>query len=317
MASRPLVTFVDDVKITDEIQGIVERAQHRLILVCPFHDHWNGLQSRIMQASKRGVEVIICFNPQRLGQREQQDPARFYEEVLGIPIEGLHAKIYANESEVLITSMNLQDRPALNSREAGLLVRDPDIKSDIDKYINELTGGAVRASVANESDVISAQNPTALSESGLNYRIGQERSASIKPKGYCIKCGQGNRDGYTPFTPLGGCCYRTTVPLGSDGRPNLNDPAFLSTPFEHCHGCRSTGQFYLEHPLCPDCIANHEWFCTKCKRPLDGPRERYPYHCGPWGNHYEMELRYCHRCGKDNPGNTFPFCYEHRDSSRV
>ena len=276
--------FVSEGELVGEVENIIRQAQRKLVLVSPFnyHSQWGRLADDI--ASKgldKNVDVTIYYNPHPPGA-DQANPADPYEGVTGVPVENLHAKIYANETKALVTSMNLQDRSALNSREAGILVLDPNLLQQIHDYISSLTAATVEGSVVKD-----------LTDFGSLPQPQGGKTA------FCIACGAKKEFDFSrPFCPTGG-------------------HAFASAAGEYCHGCRRETKTALNAPLCSDCVSAKGYgYCIACSNQKEfNPRQPF---CRFGGHNFAYAVgQYCHKCGnKTQTNRDNPLCPDCRDAGQ-
>lgn len=124
-------------QIASEIQNLIVKSEKYLILVSPFVNltKWQLLETAIVNAHKRGV-VINMYVRNDPNNHETWEQI----EAMGITpklIKNLHSKIYFNEKEGLITSMNLLSYSATNSIEFGLLFQEKDELDELKKYIKQ------------------------------------------------------------------------------------------------------------------------------------------------------------------------------------
>ena len=247
------VEFLADWQVGDALLRIVAQARERLALVSPYNRHWGHLKREVASARQRGVAVTIYYRadePDPLGQldrgtvdrgtgdRVTMDGAAVRgatgDSITAVPVRMLHAKIYANESVALITTMNLVETSAMYSREVGLLIADAKLRRQVDDYIKSLHDDAVAE----------APQPDApIPEGRMAYRNGAGRvptgaiaEAPAKLPGFCIECGDAK--GFEPERPLCAPCYGR---FGRNGAHRV------------CHRCGEPHPAQLNEPLCQAC----------------------------------------------------------------
>ena len=187
-------------------------------------------------------------------REEQENPAQDYPG-LGIesfPVFWLHAKIYANEMAVIITSQNLTERSGENARDVGLLVRDTDLFREILRYVESLSspGQSRQITVHNGSRQDRQQAAAANS-------VSQPSQACLvcdKPQPYDLKkplC----RDCWDRDT---GFCIRCKKVLPRDLKIVLcRRPCWERHRLEghrHCHLCGQDAATQKDKPLCEKCF---------------------------------------------------------------
>ena len=112
--SSPSVEVLTDDQITPRVLDILRNAEQHVALVSPYNKFWTHLRNEVKRAVARGVRVHFLY---RAGEHNEDIEGL---EGLGVKVyavDNLHAKIYLNESSVLITSMNLHESSSKNSME--------------------------------------------------------------------------------------------------------------------------------------------------------------------------------------------------------
>ncbi|MBM3945607.1 MAG: hypothetical protein FJ317_09010, partial [SAR202 cluster bacterium] len=117
--SKPTV-FTDD-RVASAVLDVIRNAERYVVLVSPYNQFWDHLRDDLRLAVRRNVQVTLIY-------REDQ-PATDIDWVgsLGVTVYGvgrLHAKIFMNESVLLVTSMNLLETSSKNSKEIAIQIND-------------------------------------------------------------------------------------------------------------------------------------------------------------------------------------------------
>lgn len=90
--SENAVEFLADWQISDAVLRVITQARQRLTLVSPYNKHWGHLKREVAAAHNRGVAVTICY------RADEPSPLVDYDDITGVPVRMLHAKIYASEA---------------------------------------------------------------------------------------------------------------------------------------------------------------------------------------------------------------------------
>ena len=133
-ASSPIVINDD---VSSAVTKLIREANERLILVSPYNSFWDHLRNEIHLAiTKRGVQVTVVY---REGEKENDDIIWLRKEGATVHVvDRLHAKLYLNESSVLLTSMNLLQSSREKSKEVGIYVNDADAQRELRNYVDDL-----------------------------------------------------------------------------------------------------------------------------------------------------------------------------------
>ena len=205
--------FLDD-KVLPEVLRIVTSANRGVTFVTPYLGLWVHLKNAIEEATGRGVSVTFIV---RAEERKQLQDLRWLREhkVRVYEVPNLHAKIYMNEKEVLVSSMNIYDSSALNSLEFAMLVRD-------DKDAKKLREYAIR--------MASKMDPSFQA-------ISRSDNRSLA---FCIR--DGKAMDFDTSRPLCDKCY----PKWARYKNRIYAEKF-------CHSCRKSVATTFARPLCSDC----------------------------------------------------------------
>ena len=193
-------TVVTDEEVPTRIKNIIESAKDEIVLVSPYVDNWQRLFDWLPLAVKRGVNVLLltrrddAFNGQTNfgGSSGASVLARLAETGVEVRwLEKLHSKIYANENEVVVTSMNLLASSAANSKEIGLSLTSGANVEHVRNYIDQLKElsqpfAAPRTKKEPpKSTSKSVTNPPTKSSSASSKKTTKSK---LPTKGHCIRC---------------------------------------------------------------------------------------------------------------------------------
>ena len=266
------VAFVADQEITTALVEIIQEAKEKLILVFAYHNQWLRLRDEIALATKRNVSVKMYYRP----DTTEGNPAAKYEAgIEAIAVARLHSKVYANERVALITSMNLTQFSALNSRETGLLIRDEQVLREIEDWVSTLS-----------QDM---PNNVVLGSEG-----GQVTAVPLG-QGFCIGC-----EGELNFIE-----FNSEKPFCSSAGHNFSrDSGF------RCHKCGNSAETNHDAPFCP----MHTGYCIGCKvipKVIEFNPEK-PF-CSSAGHDFSTATGFrCHKCGESAETNReSPLCPVH------
>ncbi len=120
-------------EISGKIMTLIDQAREKLIIVSPYNKvrYWKKLKQRIEKAKSRGVDIkwYIRSNVEHNASQIRE---------LGIePIEidNLHCKIYLNENQAVVPSMNLHEASDNSSIDIGYFVKEKDKHSELVDFI--------------------------------------------------------------------------------------------------------------------------------------------------------------------------------------
>jgi phosphatidylserine/phosphatidylglycerophosphate/cardiolipin synthase-like enzyme len=103
-----------------QLERIINGARAALILVSPYLRLSKTLLERLQDASRRGVRITLIYGKSSLARDEEAALSQLNRLSIHY-FENLHAKCYANEEHLVITSMNLHEFSEKTNREMGVL----------------------------------------------------------------------------------------------------------------------------------------------------------------------------------------------------
>jgi len=126
----------------DAIEQLFLDAQKSIVIVSPYIGikNWKDMKNILMEKSEKGIFIEVHSRKNR-DRRKDITEAVVEEEFKDIKLKNiflhmdLHAKIYFNEKNAIITSLNLKDS-SLNNIETGYLIEDDDRK-EFEKLLND------------------------------------------------------------------------------------------------------------------------------------------------------------------------------------
>ena len=228
--------FFFDGDVESEVRSLIREAREEIILVSPYNDFWIHLKDELRDALRRDVDVWLLY---RAGENERDIKWLAKEGATVLPVERLHSKLYVNETTALVTSMNLVESSAINSKEICARFDGPERK-ELMEYVRKLAG---------RSEAHLAQQ-TARGDSRLQERPKDAPPPRNTPKavahvpnstGHCIRCGEAGI-GYNPDEPL---CSRCLERWNRFQNPDY--------PEKHCHRCGKELKTSFAMPLCTPC----------------------------------------------------------------
>ncbi|MCC7479501.1 hypothetical protein IT575_13735 [bacterium] len=227
--------------IAARVIDIVSDARKRVVLVTPYIKTWGHLDEAFRGAQRRGVDSTLLFRADKL--EEYKDLVKQLHG-FGIrigTIRNLHAKVYANESGCLLTSMNLYDVSAQNNEEFALYTNEPDLLRATMEYANDLLAKADVIKPESKAVAVFKSVAGAAAQSVGKAAAGAVGSviAAMQP-GSCIRCGTDMP--YNPDKPMCAGCYSAWS--------KYKNPEY---PEKFCHDCGKAHKSSMLKPVCLSC----------------------------------------------------------------
>lgn len=229
---------------TYHLEQLIQNAERRLTLISPYLQFSNNVLARLKAADSRGVETHLVYRTEKLSA-EERAKLHGLKKVFLYTLDNLHAKCYANERHVLISSMNLYDYSETSNWEMGVLLsaQDGQAEADARKEIKTILEAArpEPARGALRSFFSSALQRTAPAPKSPPAPGPKRISTPAAHHGYCIRCSDDIQ--YRPQSPLCDSCYSSWAAWGND-----------SYPEKACHRCARPADVSKAKPLCAPCF---------------------------------------------------------------
>lgn len=244
------------------IVRLVLQAESRLLLVSPYFDPWNRLALALESAiSVNNVDTVIVVRGGRDAVKQLPMTEPFSKVGAKVfTLERLHAKVYYNEHEAIVTSMNLLQSSAMDSWEIAIrLSRDEDTHEydELTEVLAELMDmvrlDQERLRARMQAEKKRQRAPKAEDKSAaLSSVLGRLTSAPKKRRknandklvvvdsGVCIRCGDDLA--LNPERPFCRACYREWAKEDAPGKETF------------CHRCGKETRTSLEKPVCYPCF---------------------------------------------------------------
>ncbi len=216
-------------KISAHVESIISDSKEFVFLVSAYLYVPEGLITEINAAIRRKVRIVIVFGKVSDLNEEQMKRLNSINGEFEIYFhKRLHAKAYLNETNSVITSLNLQDYSEINNIEYGVSANSSTL---IYKNLKEKV-----------ENLISESEPVSVTKDKIVFRA-LKKIARIQQsvKGWCIRCW--TDIDYNRAVPLCPKCYRTWAKYGD-----------VNFPEEVCHQCgKKSKGISKNHPVCNSC----------------------------------------------------------------
>jgi hypothetical protein len=240
--------FLDTTGVSYHLQQLINQAQDTLILISPYLKINERLRQSLDDKDRMKIDIRVVYGKNEL-QPDQINWLKSLKFVRTSFCENLHAKCYVNESEAIITSMNLYEFSQVNNQEMGVYVTKADDPQLYDEVYNEARrliriSDEVRLSVEKivepESKVIDEKSDKKPDTKAVNGE-----------KGFCIRCKK--EIAFNPSVPYCVECYKSWKKYGN-----------FSYEEKYCHHCGKDNASTINKPVCLDCYKQHkELFAAK------------------------------------------------------
>ena len=238
-----MAKFLNTKKAVSEIEDLIKNAGEKLILISPYLKLSKDFKELLTYRNSKDKITTVVFGKQELNP----DEMKFLQGLRFVILkynEDLHAKCYANDDKMVITSLNLYEFSMANNKEMGVLidkndVNDAPLYEEAYKEVDYISTTSQRFEFGAPKPAFN-KTPFNNSNSAGNK---EKAKSSNKQTGYCIRTGV-----EIPFN--------VEKPLSYDSFKIWNQYGDIEFPENFCHfsGEPSDGQTSVSRP-----ILNKNW----------------------------------------------------------
>lgn len=238
-----MAEFLTTSGVTYHLERLIKDAKERLVLVSPYLKINDRLRQLLEDQDRFKIDIRVVYGKNEL-QPEENNWLRSKASIRSSYCKNLHAKCFLNESETLITSMNLYEFSQVNNEEMGILVKREEDPTLYDSVYQE----AMRLIRISEELQVEVKEVAPKSTASAN---GAGRSKGGAPKeGVCIRCAAVIKA--DPTHPYCKDCYAAW-------KKQHQDSDHLES---NCHLCGAQNKSTLNKPTCYACYRKHNKVLT-------------------------------------------------------
>ncbi len=240
--------FLTTTGISYRLEEIIKGAKDRLVLISPFLRINPRLKELLEDQNRFKTDVRVIYGKSELRPEENNWLASMTS-IRTSFCKDLHAKCYLNESEALLTSMNLYEYSQQNNYEMGMLVSredDPDLYAEVysEALRIERLSEAIRVTVDRIETPADDQRVSAPKKSSRS-----QPRAKAPESGFCIRCKA--EIPVKPERPYCNRCFRSWR-------------RYENSEYEEkqCHTCGKEHKATMAKPVCFDCFRKYRRVLT-------------------------------------------------------
>jgi hypothetical protein len=232
------------------LERIISEARERLVLVSPYLKVSRLLAERLHDADRSGVPLTLVYGKEELRDEERTALGRL-SGLTAYFLPHLHAKCYANERHMVITSMNMYEFSEKTNREMGVLLAAAEpAYTDAMAEISSIIAAASPRHFATQERLRARTTPDSAGEEGgsvgavpgvVGARVfpAPPRGRAVRG-GHCIRCR--GRVPANPARPLCDECYGVWAQFEN-----------AEYPERYCHACGREADTSVARPRCRGC----------------------------------------------------------------
>jgi len=209
-----MAKFLNGSGVQSALTDIITSAEKKLLIISPYLNIPVQTKNYLKSIDKKGVPIVIIY---RANEKISKADLDFFKGLKNLTVgdcENLHSKCYINDSEGLITSMNLYEHSVTHNWEMGIRFsrkHDPEIYRDVLKELGCLVTQAKKHSNAGA---------------------------------FCIRCGNPMAK-FDMNKPLCKKCFTSWA--------RWNNPQYEEHFCHNCGSDKATGRLSFDKPLCVKC----------------------------------------------------------------
>lgn len=226
--------FLTTSGITFHLEGLIKTAKEKLILISPFLKVNERLRQLLEDKDRDKIDIRVVYGKNEL-QPDENNWLKSKASVRSSFCKNLHAKCFLNESEALITSMNLYEFSQVNNEEMGVLVSKVE---DVAMYAS-VYEEAMRLIRISEEVRVTVEKIVQV-EDAAKPRRGAHAKVAAPEKGACIRCKSEIKA--DPTHPYCRDCYAKWKQFDN---PDYEEKV--------CHLCSRPHKATMRKPVCFDC----------------------------------------------------------------
>jgi len=238
-----MAKFLETTGISHHLQQLIDQANETLVLISPYLKVNDRLRYSLEDRDRMKIDIRIVYGKSEL-QPEQINWLRGLKFVRTSFCENLHAKCYLNESQAIITSMNLYEYSQVNNEEMGIHVT----KEDDPQLYDEIYQSARRLIRISDEVRLSVEKVKPQEDRPAEPQTSQP---ATNAGGYCLRCGTA-----ISFNPQAPYCLEHYKSWRRYENRDYQE--------KHCHICGKEHTSSMNRPVCLDWYkANRRLFAVK------------------------------------------------------
>lgn len=232
-----MAKFLDTTAVSDHLTQLIKRAEEKIILISPYLKINDRIRDFLEDRDRFKIDIRLIYGKEELRPSE----IKWLETLSSVRTsfsKNLHAKCYINESEAIITSMNLYEFSQVNNEEMGISISatdDPDLYQEVLEEAKRLIRNSDEVKLSVKK--VDTAGPTKKAKPG--------KSKGATGKGVCIRCGKSIA--LDPTHPYCNNCFKVWKKYSDDKYKE-----------KHCHICGKDNASTLVKPTCYPCYNSHK-----------------------------------------------------------
>jgi phosphatidylserine/phosphatidylglycerophosphate/cardiolipin synthase-like enzyme len=217
-----MAKFLDTTGVSYHLQQLINKANEKLVIISPYLKINDRIKQSLEDKNRMKIDIRVVYGKNEL-QPEENNWLKSMTSIRSSFCKDLHAKCYLNETEAILTSMNLYEFSQVNNNEMGIYI---DKALDADLYKDVLD--EVQRLIRNSDEIVVT----------VEKAKSKEKQKGEKGGGYCIRTGV-----EIPFN--------VEKPMSYDAFKAWSKYSDAEYPEKYCHfsGESSNGETSVSKPI--------------------------------------------------------------------
>ena len=170
-------TFLENHEVTDHIVKLVQNAKEELIIITPYLNLNARMRSALLEAKGNGAKISVYFRLEERKLKKNAADIQFFTHDIGaemVYIERLHSKLYLNENNAVMSSMNMVSSSQNDSQEIGIFTDEDKLRRQFKHYSEDMYKRQTKVDYVPEVKAPKARKNKPKTASGYCIRTGEE-----------------------------------------------------------------------------------------------------------------------------------------------
>jgi phosphatidylserine/phosphatidylglycerophosphate/cardiolipin synthase-like enzyme len=176
-------TFLENHEVTDHIVKLVQNAKEELIIITPYLNLNARMRGALNEARSNGAKISVYYRLEERNLKKNAADIKFFTDEIGaemVYIERLHSKLYLNENNAVMSSMNMVAGSQNDSQEIGILTDEDELRRQFKHYSEVMYKRQTKVDYVPEVKASKAKKSKPKIASGYCIRSGEEVPFNLK-----------------------------------------------------------------------------------------------------------------------------------------
>jgi phosphatidylserine/phosphatidylglycerophosphate/cardiolipin synthase-like enzyme len=176
-------TFLENHEVTDQIVKLIQNAKEELIIITPYLNLNARMRGALNEARSNGAKISVYYRLEERNLKKNAADIKFFTDEIGaemVYIERLHSKLYLNENNAVMSSMNMVAGSQNDSQEIGIFTDEDKLRRQFKHYSEDMYKRQTKVDYVPEVKASKAKKSKPKTASGYCIRTGEEVPFNLK-----------------------------------------------------------------------------------------------------------------------------------------